>query len=584
MANESIQLPAVFGRYVLLKRLARGGMGEIFLAKSGDVSGFERLFVIKKILPELARDAQFMKRFVEEAQIAIKLNHINIAHVFEVGMVGDDLFLALEYVEGRDLRRILSRCYKAGIQFPQDIALFIAREVCNGLSYAHRRRDEQDRPLDLVHCDISPPNVLVSFEGEIKVIDFGVARSALGYQEDDHQVGFGKLGYMAPEQLLKGRTVDQRADIYSAGVVLYEMLVGDRMVDLDPNAEHRVNVRKIVLDPVTPPSQRVMGIDPRLDDLVLKAVAKDPEDRYRIASEFRDDIQRVLSDINPTITGDDLGDFLRELFQDELQLDRETIRQAHAMDLAPYREELDGAIEATVSYAVTTLWEPQAPPPPPPLPGTARQEPTDRAGLLVPATAQPTRSSRGRWIVALAVIGLILGIGFLVAAMFKGNTKSSRSKAPARMAHDLGRDATVPAGPRVVSLTDAEVTDSGRTPRSRRTRTSRRPTRRWVSRARPRRTVTRTRPKARTRKPARTQPESRPESTAATAARVEAKFLRVSREYRRFKRQFGPRLESKWQVILHTAAYGGASRYARVDAMLDNFRARMAKIRRQEGQ
>ena len=214
-------LPKVFGRYLLLRRLSRGGMGEIFLAKSGQLTGFEKLCVIKKILPNLAADREFIRRFIDEAQVCIKLSHANIASVFEVGMVEGDYFLALEWVEGRDLRRILALLHDHRGRVPADLALLIVRDVASGLAYAHRKADDDDRPLGLVHCDISPPNVVISFEGEVKIIDFGIAKSATRISESNPAVGFGKFGYMAPEQLMRGGVVDRRTDVYAAGVLLY---------------------------------------------------------------------------------------------------------------------------------------------------------------------------------------------------------------------------------------------------------------------------------------------------------------------------------------------------------------------------
>jgi serine/threonine protein kinase len=198
------ELPAVFGRYLLIQRLSRGGMGEIFLAKHG-LAGFEKLAVIKKVLGHLSANQQFISRFIDEAQVAIKLSHANITQVFEVGRIGDEYFLAMEYVEGRDLRRILGKLERLGRRMPPELALLIGRELANGLAYAHRRTAADGGALNLVHCDISPPNVLVSFEGETKVIDFGIARSELRTTDSDPKMGFGKFGYMAPEQLIRGR-------------------------------------------------------------------------------------------------------------------------------------------------------------------------------------------------------------------------------------------------------------------------------------------------------------------------------------------------------------------------------------------
>ncbi len=575
MADELNTFPSVFGRYLLLRRLARGGMGEVFLAKSGDVSGFERLFVIKKILPELSQDPHFMQRFVEEAQIAIKLNHINIAHVFEVGMVGQDLFLALEYVEGRDLRRILSRCYRSGITFPQDLALFVAREICNGLSYAHRRTDEEGRPLNLVHCDISPPNVLVSFEGEVKIIDFGVAKSALGVSGAETNVGFGKLGYMAPEQLLKGRTVDHRADIYAAGVVLYEMLVGDRMIALDPNAEHRENVRRIVLDPVVPPSQRVSGLDPRLDDILLRAVAKSPEDRFQKASEFRDAIQRVLSDLNPTISVDDLAEFLRQLFEDELEQDRAIVRQAHATDLAPYREELDGGIEATVSYAVTNIWESRSPEelPPPPVAGSITTTSS------VSGASAPVLVRRSRLPLVAALGAAALGLVIVVAVLLRGSSGPASKVVRVEPRPEVRPEPTrAVSAPRVVPLAQ----DAGARPRRPRRRPRARPRVRLARRVRPRRTRVQTaRPAAR--------PEPRPVDIQAEIARLGRKFRRVQAEYATFKARYGGVLEKRWENLRGYATWGMArekdkARWVRrMEAKLNAFRRAMARVRQGGG-
>src|SRR5262245_33744982 len=206
-------LPQVFGRYLLIKRLSRGGMGEIFLGKLGEIQGFEKPVIIKKILPQLSADEEFIKRFIDEAQVAIKLNHANIAPVYEVGKVDGDYFLALEYVEGRDLRRLMARSAEDGFRLAPDLCLYIARDLANGLGYAHRKEDASGRHLSLVHCDISPPNVMVSFEGEVKVIDFGIAKSAIRIAGSNPNIGFGKFGYMAPEQLLKGGVVDRRTDI-----------------------------------------------------------------------------------------------------------------------------------------------------------------------------------------------------------------------------------------------------------------------------------------------------------------------------------------------------------------------------------
>ena len=338
--SDERPLPYVFGRYLLLKRLSRGGMGEIFLAKLGEIQGFEKLVIIKKILPHLVADQEFIKRFIDEAQVAIKLNHANIAPVFEVGKVDGEYFLAIEYIEGRDLRRLIARQREEQTRLPPDLCLYIVRELANGLAYAHRRTDDQGQALALVHCDISPPNVMLSFEGEVKVIDFGIAKSAIRLAGTNPNMGFGKFGYMAPEQLVKGGVVDRRTDIYAAGVVLYELLTGERLFQFPEGSDYRQIARMVTGGRITPPSVRDPRLDPELDALVMKAVGTQKDDRYQMAEELRDAVQAKLSQINPTISADALAHYMRGLFSDEITEENRLVASMKAVDVAPFQVEL----------------------------------------------------------------------------------------------------------------------------------------------------------------------------------------------------------------------------------------------------
>ncbi|HEU0032882.1 MAG TPA: protein kinase [Kofleriaceae bacterium] len=372
--RQDPSLPQVFGRYLLIQRLSRGGMGEIFLAKHG-LAGFEKLAVIKKVLPHLAADASFISRFVDEAQVAIKLAHVNIAQVFEVGRVGDEYFLALEYVEGRDLRRTLALLGHRKQRLPVDLALFIGRELANGLAYAHRRTSQDGASLNLVHCDVSPPNVLVSFEGETKVIDFGIAKSALRGTATDPKMGFGKFGYMAPEQLIRGGVVDHRTDIYAAGVVLYELLTGQRLYEAGPEPDYRALAKKVARGEHPMPSE----IDPLLapyDDLVATALRPKAEDRYQTAAEFRDAIQQALVAVNPTISTDQLGAYMRDLFAEEMTAQRELHDRVANAHLSDFQEAFHTQTISTVSFALAQL----------PLPPPAAAE--------IAATPRPRRVSQ----------------------------------------------------------------------------------------------------------------------------------------------------------------------------------------------
>ena len=376
----------MFGRYLLIQRLSRGGMGEIFLAKHG-LAGFEKLTVIKKVLPHLAADTQFISRFVDEAQVAIKLQHVNVAQVFEVGRVGDEYFLALEFVEGRDLRRTLAVLNHRSKRLPVDLGLFIGRELANGLAYAHRRTSTDGSSLHLVHCDISPPNVLVSFEGETKVIDFGIAKSALRGTATDPKMGFGKFGYMAPEQLIRGGLVDHRTDIYAAGVVLFELLTGRRLYDPGPEPDYRALAKKVAKGEFPLPSEIDKALLP-YDDLVATALRPRPEDRYQTAAELRDAIQQGLVAINPTISTDQLGAFMRELFAEEMTAQKELHERVERAHLEDFQDQLTK--QQTVSFALAQgVKAPELPParpkrstaPPPPRHPTA---PTDILSIQPP--------------------------------------------------------------------------------------------------------------------------------------------------------------------------------------------------------
>src|SRR5688572_7409504 len=381
-ALQDPALPQVFGRYLLVQRLSRGGMGEIFLAKHG-LPGFEKLAVIKKVLPNFAEDKQFISRFVDEAQVAIKLQHVNIAQVFEVGRVGDEYFLALEHVEGRDLRRTLTKLEKAQRRVPVDLALYVGRELANGLSYAHRRADASGKSIGLVHCDISPPNVLVSFEGETKIIDFGIARSALRATASDPKMGFGKFGYMAPEQLIRGGVVDHRTDIYAAGVVVYELLTGERLYDAT-NPDYRALARMVAKGEHKLPSH----VDPALapyDDLIAKALRPKQDDRYQTAAELRDAIQTALVAVNPTLSSDQLGAFLRDVFADEMATQREINDRVARTHIADFQAELQTQAIETITFALNAgapLGADGAP-----VPSRGRQPSTGALGSVPPRSA-----------------------------------------------------------------------------------------------------------------------------------------------------------------------------------------------------
>src|SRR5262245_4519119 len=431
-------------------------MGEIFLAKHG-LAGFEKLAVIKKVLPHLSADAQFISRFVDEAQVAIKLQHVNVAQVFEVGRVGDEYFLALEYVEGRDLRRTISLLQQRAQRMPVDLALFIGRELANGLAYAHRRTSADGASLNLVHCDISPPNVLVSFEGETKVIDFGIAKSALRGTATDPKMGFGKFGYMAPEQLIRGGIVDHRTDIYAAGVVLFELLTGQRLYEAGPEPDYRALAKKVAKGEHKLPSEVDRSLAP-YDDLVATSLRPKPEDRYQTAAEFRDAIQQALVAVNPTISTDQLGAFMRELFSHEMTAQRELHERIARTHLEDFQDQLTTQVGSTISFALANM-PLQAPPEPPRVPARssvpqlARPRPpttptellkqppqlptsvvptqelslADGTGSVVPSDIVELRPARSKKVLAALAVGGVLMIGMVAFALTRGPGKTAQA-------------------------------------------------------------------------------------------------------------------------------------------------------------
>jgi serine/threonine protein kinase len=272
-----VDYPRRFGKYVLVSPLARGGMGEIHLAYSGQAD-LKKLCVIKTILGHLA-DEEFVARFHDEAKVVVKLSHGNLVPILEAGEVDGQLFLAMEYIEGRDLRDVWNRLGEAGRLMPLELALYIVREICRGLTYVHNYGD-----LHLVHRDVSPPNVLLSYTGEVRLTDFGVATSTIKLQKTAPGILLGKLSYMSPEQA-RNEQVDARADIYSAGVILWELVTGQRLFPPDKSQVERY---ERAINPVIPaPSTVNKKLPPQLDLIVARAVSPRRESRMAEAEVLR---------------------------------------------------------------------------------------------------------------------------------------------------------------------------------------------------------------------------------------------------------------------------------------------------------
>jgi serine/threonine protein kinase len=269
------------GRYRLIGLLATGGMAQVYLALSGELSGFRTLVVVKRILPHLASDSHFIRMFFDEARIVARLDHPNIVRITEIGHDNDQYFLAMEVVQGRPLAAVLRRGVKQRAPLTHAQSAFIVAQAADGLGYAHNLCDANGRPLNIVHRDVSPQNILVSFEGAVKVIDFGVARAIDRVSETRPGGLKGKIHYMAPEQVATGH-VDRRSDVFALGVVLWEALCGRRLFRRDSELE---TMRAIVREPILPPS-KLMAISPHLERIVMRALEKEPMNRFQDAEEM----------------------------------------------------------------------------------------------------------------------------------------------------------------------------------------------------------------------------------------------------------------------------------------------------------
>jgi serine/threonine protein kinase len=310
--------PVPFGKYLLLDRISVGGMAEVFKAKSYGVEGFEKVIAIKRILPSMGEDKDFIKMFIDEAKIAGQLSHANICQIFELGKHQGAHFIAMEYIWGKDLLQIQNRLRKHGQIMPVAMACYIVSKVCEGLDYAHRKRDAMGRQLEIVHRDCSPQNVLVSYEGEVKLIDFGIARAASRSSRTNAGVLKGKFGYMSPEQV-RGLPLDHRSDLFAIGTVFYESLTGERLFQGESDFSTLEKVRNA---DVRPPSELNRSVPPEVERIVMRALARDVKQRYQSGGEVHADLQAFLTRQEVPFTNKTMGDWLKAAFNDEVERER----------------------------------------------------------------------------------------------------------------------------------------------------------------------------------------------------------------------------------------------------------------------
>lgn len=371
--------PVPFGKYLLLERVNVGGMAEVFKAKAFGVEGFERMVAVKRILPNIAEDAEFITMFIDEAKISVQLNHGNIAQVFDLGRHGDSYYIAMEYIGGRDLTQVLRRCQETNQRIPVPHAVYIAARIAEGLHFAHTLVDNDGRPLNIVNRDVSPSNVRLSYDGDVKLLDFGIAQALMKFTSE---IGVlkGKFSYMSPEQI-RGMPLDARTDVFSAGIILHEMLTTEKLFRGDTEFALMEKVRKAE---VPPPSNFNRRVTPELDAIVQRALARDVADRFQSAAALAAELDALIAGYR--FDPKELRQLMRQLFRKEYAKEMEdTAPVEPRVGTDPSRPGLvPGVASPTQPTSPSSRQIPASDSPPPP-----RQRLTGPKAAVAPPPTQP---------------------------------------------------------------------------------------------------------------------------------------------------------------------------------------------------
>jgi serine/threonine-protein kinase len=350
LAGNMEGLPRRFGKYTLIRKLAVGGMAELFLAIQRSVAGFEKLLVIKRILPAMNQDRAFIDMFLHEARIAATLSHPSIVQIFDVGQVDGTYFIAMEHVHGEDIRSMVRQMNKKGLdEFPLEHAISIVLGVCAGLAYAHEKRDLDGSALNIVHRDISPQNTVVTFSGDVKIVDFGIAKSEAKLSDETRSGRLkGKVPYMSPEQA-RGEEVDWRSDIFAAGVMLFELTTGKRLF----KGPSEYETLKLICEREYPtPSQIREGYPPELEAIVMRALAKDRAARYQSARHMQQDLEDFVRRERIPVSPIALNHFMQSLFEDKLAAQKEALLQGKQLADIIELQEAQEADEGRLSQSI----------------------------------------------------------------------------------------------------------------------------------------------------------------------------------------------------------------------------------------
>lgn len=398
-----------YGNYFLVEKIAVGGMAELFKAQQRGVQGFQKIVAIKRILPHLVDNEDFATMFIDEAKLAAQLTHPNIVQIFDLGKAGSSYYIAMEFVNGRDLRTLLRKTKEYGKPFPEAVAAFVTMKMASALDYAHRKRGFDDRELKLVHRDVSPQNILISNEGAVKLVDFGIAKAATKASHTVAGALKGKLLYMSPEQAL-GQPLDNRSDLYSLGLVLFEMLTGERcfQADSEMGVLEKVRMGKIGdLRAINP------EISPEIVDIANRALHKSVEQRYASARLLERDLRDLLMKRGHIPAEHDIAEYLDAVLMGPKERVEEVVRSRFPLPTAPLPPAPPTPVAVPMDAAPTLHGRSMPMPPLPPPPQSALERPEL---AISPARGAASKNLPG-WALFL-VLALIIGVALVAWYLF----------------------------------------------------------------------------------------------------------------------------------------------------------------------
>ncbi len=308
-------------RYKVLEKIASGGMAEVFRAESAGLEGFKKIVAIKRVLPHLSEKKQFIGMFLDEARLSAHLSHSNVAQVFDIGVGDNTYFIVMEYVDGADLKAIIERHKKLNQLVPTEEACLICVRICEGLAYAHELQDSSGRRIGIVHRDMSPPNVLITRHGEVKIVDFGLAKANSQLEKSEPGIIKGKFSYLSPEAAL-GQPVDARTDIFAVGIILWEMLAGRRLFMGETDLE---TVRQVQAARIPPIRQFNPNVSPELEAVMARALAQNPDDRYQTARDLGQDLNQMMFHLGRPVSSFDIAQLVDPVVQ-EREVEKEQKR------------------------------------------------------------------------------------------------------------------------------------------------------------------------------------------------------------------------------------------------------------------